>query len=420
MNRPDVEVSFDHAFDVAKWLIGKRRFTQAIGLLKQLNAAEPYLIPVLTVLSTALQRVGQVEEAAHGLYRAMVIQPGLSKLHFNLANLWRLRGSLGQAIDRYRLAAELDPEDSELRAGLALALMEAGRWSEGFAEYEWRASRRKFLDRVDRTKIELWRPDLARGKSVLLVSEQGAGDVVQFIRYAKVIADSGFTVHVLCPQNLVRLIATAPGVTSAGAVSPAQFDTIEQIMSLPYRLGVTPDNIEPAVPYLRSPDQPPHQLPPRGRPKIGLVWAGNPRHVRDHLRSCPLRTLVPLIDDDRFEFFSLQFGAKSQEVASHAQRIQNLAPHLRDFADTAAMIAQLDLLISVDTVVAHVAGALGRPVWLLLSASADWRWLTQGQSTAWYPTMRLFRQTRLDDWDGVVAQVHEELWRTYEGAIVPH
>lgn len=231
--------------------------------------------------------------------------------------------------------------------------------------------------------------------TILLWPEQGHGDVLQFVRYAALVAELGASVLVACHPALRRLLSTAKGVSkvygSWQELGGAKYDLHAPILSLPYIFGTSLGTIPASVPYLMAPAGP---LPLDGEFKIGLVWAGNPEHTGDARRSIPLATMLPLLRQPGVAWYSLQVGPASEEINTLglSRVIQDLSPGLRDFANTASVINNLDLVITVDTAVAHLAGALGKPVWILLPYHADWRWMRGRSDSPWYPTARLFRQ----------------------------
>ena len=299
--------------------------------------------------------------------------------------------------------------------------------AECFAAEERRFLDPAYLKREDIPPQGTWPLDVPRwdgytsleGRTILLWSEQGHGDTIQYIRYAPMLAQRGATVHVGCHPKLARLFSTAPGIAKiyarpdelagaglspkAGLLPKATYDLHAPILSLPYLFGTTLETIPAVVPYLR----PPAELVPLQEHgfKIGLVWAGNPNHRNDAQRSMHLVGMLPLLTIDA-EWYSLQVGQAASQIKALGLStvLHDLAPRLNDFHDTASVISQLDLVITVDTAVAHLAGALGKPVWILLPFDADWRWL-QGQDSPWYPTARLFRQPWPGNWGAVIQDV---------------
>ena len=257
-------------------------------------------------------------------------------------------------------------------------------------------------------------------KTLLIYTEQGAGDALQFARYVPFAAKRCKNLILSCPAELMPIFATIPGIgqiREPGQIGIAEFDIYLPLMSLPHVFQTTIDTVPATVPYIdaatlrRRKDNRPLLSPRSDYPRIGIVWASNPNHRADRHSDCPLYEFLPVLSIPEITFYSLQKGARHgdlTDVPSHIQ-VQDLEPQLGDFGDLALVIDQLDLVISVDSPVAHVAGALGKEVWTLVNHVADWRWTPQGETTPWYPTMRLFRQTRPGDWTGVIERVSEAL-----------
>jgi hypothetical protein len=376
---------------------------RAIACFNQVLSIDRNDVGLIGELSSALQRANRLDEAAEQLCRALALKPALAELAYNLGNVERMRGDVSGAIHRYRQAISLRPTDPRLQIGLAMALLLDGQWEEGLVAYERRPTRLSFLKRGMGSRIPIWQGEPLLGRRILIVAEQGAGDVIQFIRYAQLMEQDGADVQVLCSPSLVTLISNARGVRNASSTPPEQVDTIEQIMSLPYRMKAW-GRVPTSTPYLHASET--SLLGPRsGRLRIGVVWAGDPRHPRDSRRSCPLDQWRPIFHRSQFEFYSLQIGARSRDLHTLDFEVTDLADRLADFSTTAGVITQLDLVVTVDTAVCHLAGALGKPVWTLLAADPDWRWKRDGSHTPWYPTMRLFRQRKLGDWTDVIAEV---------------
>lgn len=301
---------------------------------------------------------------------------------------------------------------------LGMTLLQLGDYERGFAEYEWRWRTGQFTPFA--CPHPKWDGRPIPGKTLLVHTEQGAGDAVQFARFLPLAAQRCATLLLVCRLDLQPLLATASGVASIrgpGQIGVSEFDTYIPLLSLPHVLGTTLATVPASVPYVggeglrREKLKPELTLARRGRPMVGIAWAGSPTHRNDRRRSCPLTALVPLLRTPGVDFYSLQKGDRSRDLGLLPRdvEVRDMSSRLGDFGDLAVVIEQLDLVISVDTAVAHVAGALGKPVWLLLSYHADWRWLMEGERTPWYPTMRLFRQSRPAGWPSVVSRVAREL-----------
>jgi hypothetical protein len=250
---------------------------------------------------------------------------------------------------------------------------------------------------------------------LLVHAEQGLGDAIQFARYLPLLAERGAEIILECPVPLVRLLATVQGVArviARGEAAPAcDFQT--PLLSLPLRMATILENLPNRVPYLRVPDGAAVKMAPGSpdRLKVGLVWSGSPLHGKDQSRSIALEKLSRLLTVPNVTFHSLQVAAANHELSQVelARSVMNLEPQLTDFAATASAIQQLDLVISVDTAVAHLGGALGKPVWVLIPFAPDWRWLLGREHSPWYLTMRLFRQTHRGDWTSVIEKVYVDL-----------
>jgi len=361
----------------------------------------------------ALLALGRLDESGRAYERALALRPDYGEAYANLGNLWQTRGEIDRAVACYDRMLELAPASPVARWNKAFALLLKGDFANGWALYE---SRWEFDDptRVSRAiDAPLWLGDAAlEGRTLLLHHEQGLGDTLQMLRYVPVLAERGARVLVQVPSALAIISATVPGVAGvivAGEVPPA-VDLHTPFMSLPLATGTTLAHIPGEVPYLFAGAQSRaawrERLGTRQRRRIGLVWSGSTTHRNDRQRSIRLARLLPLLDAD-VEFISLQKECRAEdlELMRRDGRIRDVAGDLGDFADTAALLAELDLLITVDTSVAHLAGALGCPTWLLLPFAPDYRWLLGRADSPWYPSLRLFRQPALGDWESVVREL---------------
>ena len=371
-------------------------------------------------LGSALRCIGRLEEAEAELASAVRLRPNYASALANLGLVLQERARYGEALDMYDRAIAADPAHATARGNRAMLLLLLGRLREGFAEYEWRWRMPGFATPRREFRRPPWAGDDLAGRTLFVHAEQGLGSAIQFVRYAGLLAAKGGRVLLECQPPLHRLFESSlarPNGTVAvvlKAATPPSFDCHAPLMSLPHLLGTTIDTVPAEVPYLsarpadivawrqRLLDQP--------RPRIGLVWAGNRKHENDHNRSMPAGLLTPLMARSRASFFSLQVPVSPGDLSALPPgRITDLAPALGDFADTAAVIGNLDLVVSVDTATAHLAGALGKPVWLLLPYVPEWRWMLERDDSPWYPTMRLFRQHGAGDWTGVVERVSTAL-----------
>ena len=300
----------------------------------------------------------------------------------------------------------------------ALALLTDGQFAKGWELYEFRWLKEPFLSLRPGFRKPVWTGQDLHGKTILLCGEQGFGDIIQFIRYAPMLKSLGATVFLRMRSGLEPLAAGFPGVDrilDRDSVLPP-FDFHIHLMSLPRAFGTELASIPADIPYLRADSVRGDRWVDRLRAveelKVGVIWAGNPAHARDRFRSMSLERLMPLLNVDGARFYSLQKGPAAAEIEALQLSdidLVDLGPLLDDFGETVAVIEQLDLVVCVDTAIAHLAGALGKPVWLLLPQPADFRWLEGREDSPWYPTMRLFRQSRRGKWDDVVERVKAAL-----------
>ena len=375
-------------------------------------------------LCNSLSSIGQIEEAiVHGR-RAIELRPDYAAAHSNLGKAISFLGQYEEAIAEQRIAISLKPDLPQAHLNLALLLMLSGNWVEGWREFEWRWKMKDFPEAIRQVVQPRWDGSDLGGRRILIHTEQGVGDALQFIRYLPLVTARGGRVLLEVQPQMTRLLTEQnnPDVTvltrTGFDVLPREpFDVHLPLMSLPLvleRFEPTSAPDLPKPPYLRAPASLSERY--RGlvgderRLKVGLVWAGSATHKNDRNRSLPLAKLAPLASD-RVQFYSLQLGKPAEQAAKApaGMNLIDLTAHISDFADTAALIEQLDLVISVDTAPAHLAGAMGKPVWVLLPFSPDFRWQLGTVDSAWYPTMRLFRQTRPTDWDGPIGLLAGEL-----------
>jgi tetratricopeptide (TPR) repeat protein len=383
-------------------------------------------------LGIVLADLGRAQEAIAHCERALALQPEGAELHYNLGSVLQRQGRYAEALASYERALTLRPDYAQAHFNRGLALLLTGRLEEGWPEYEWRFTVARYDRKFD---PPLWSGEPLEGRSILIYAEQGLGDTLQFIRYVPAVAERGGKVVLEVPPALVRLARTVAGasqVVAAGDPLPA-FACHCPLLSLPRVFKTELTTIPNRVPYLAPPAEASavwaeriatasDPLPTPGTPalaggrpgahplagkarvgaglRVGIVWAGNIVGAID------LRLLQPLWDVAGISWFSLQVGDHSGDISLLDKfEISDLSPWLTDFAETAAAVCQLDLVISVDTSVAHLAGALGRQVWLMVPRWPDWRWLLDRDDSPWYPTARLFRQKEVGDWPGVAREV---------------
>lgn len=373
-------------------------------------------------LGGALREAGDLEAAARELLAALRLKPTWAQAHNNLGLVWKAAGNPDLAVAAFSQAIALDPELAEARWNRAFFLLLRGRLREGWEDYEYRFSIPQWkLIYPFRLDLPRWDGRPAPGKTIRVHDEQGFGDTLQFVRYLPWVRERCGRVVLETRRELMALLKDAPGIDElacrpSGRPPKPAADLVVPLMSLPRICGTTLETIRAAVPYLRPDPERVRRWADRlagPRPAIGIVWAGRPEHANDRNRSCPLERFRPLLSRPGRRWVGLQKGpaAAQAEEAPFPSLIANWGPELDDFADTAALVACLDLVIAVDTAVVHLAGALGKPVWVLLSRLCDWRWMEAREDSPWYPTMRLFRQERPGDWESVIERIGRELAR---------
>ena len=403
------------------------RYAEAEAAGRRSLALHPAEPGALSNLGLVLSAQVRPDEAARALRRAVALAPGFPDARLNLALAMAALGKGDVAEACCQAVLDQEPDNALAHLTLATCLLRRGELERGFRGYEWRT--RLGDGRVEPRDLPtpLWRGGDPRGRTILLHDEQGLGDGIQFVRYAPMLRRLGARVVVDCNDALVRLFGTLDGVERVvGRSDPTPpHDVHAALMSLPHLLGTTPATIPAEVPYLRAEPELAAAWRKRlataaARLRVGLVWAGNPDFGHDRQRSAKLAALLPLLEVEGVSFYGLQKGGGRRELDELEGRLPasftDLGTEIDDFADTAAIIVNLDLVICVDTAVAHLAGALGRPVWTLLRDFGDWRWLDRGTGTPWYPTMRLFRQERPGAWTEAVAEVQKALSRLAAGA----
>jgi tetratricopeptide (TPR) repeat protein len=443
-----LQIQPDHAeacYNLGNILLAKKNFDEAGEYYRRALAVKPDYADAWCNLGSALRAQDKVDEAAECFRRALALTPNNADLNYNLGDTLHAQGKVAEAVGFFRRTMALNPvhfmacnclcnahyDLGDLPAAIAWcdraltlkpdygnALMNRcllqllqGDYANGWRNYEvrWKVfAPRAFTQ-------PLWRGEPLHGAGIVLYSEQGQGDALQFLRYVPLVQAAGGKVILDLPANLLRLAAQIPGL--AGLVATGEplppFDCRCPLLSLPLTLGTTLETIPAKVPYLAVPPEAKASadaLPwPATGLRVGLSWTGNPTHPKNRARSVPLEMLAPLFDLPGVHFFSLQMGPAAAELAALKARITDLAPVTGDMADTAAQMAHLDLIISIDTSIAHLAGALGRPLWVLLSKVPDWRWLLDREDSPWYPSARLFRQSRPGDWQPVIERVRTGL-----------
>lgn len=367
-------------------------------------------------MGNACHQLGEVERAASLFRKAVEIKPRDVASWNNLGKCLNDCNRLEESLQTYDRALDIDPHYAMARYGRAVTLLAAGRLAEGFREYnQWRThgiKPRQFSQPA-------WQGEPIPGQTLFLHAEQGFGDAIQYTRFLPQVRERAANVILECRPELKSFFVhcgIADLVIAYGETIP-QFDQFTSLASLPGLLGTTLTSIPNQVPYLKVPIS--NGLPSvsAGRLKVGVVWAGNPLHHNNAARSIALKQFLPILNVPEVMFYSLQISVpppdenQFRSCLSASSKVVDLRGRLETFLETAGVLAELDLVIAVDTAVAHLAGALAKPVWILLPFAPDWRWLLEREDTPWYPTMRLFRQKQRAQWQPVVACVVEELGR---------
>ena len=381
----------------------------AVACYRRSLALKPNSAGVYSNMGNALRDAGKLDAAAACHTQAVRLAPHSPEAVYNLGLVLRDMGETEKALQCFEKALSIRSDYVDCRWDRALSLLHKGDYENGFVEYEWRW-------KVDRSpprgyRQPLWDGSELEGKTILVHQEQGFGDMIQFARYLPMVKDRGGTVVVEAQSELVRLLATVKGVDKVvikGAPLPP-FDVYAPMMTLPRIFDTTLDTVPAEVPYMSPPELHAVALPAvlGGQKKVGISWAGKPTHKNDGNRSCALSHFLELTGLPGHTFYSMQKWEASADLLAHSCEalVMDVGARLEDFADTAAVVQQLDLVITVDTALAHLAGALAKPVWVVLPFAGDWRWLDGSEISPWYPSMRLFRQRRPGDWDEVFRRV---------------
>jgi len=395
--------------NLSSLLLWQNRHVEALQFALKAEQFEPNEAETHNTLGAVYKATQQTDKAIGCFQHAITAEPANAGYHANLAGALVDARRLDEAHERFCRAVDLDAKLPDAHYGLGMLQLLEGDFADGWKNYEWRwrssqQNRRRHQDKPE------WDGKPAPGQAVLIHCEQGLGDSIQFARYLPSVARHAGSVILECPPEARRLFETIPGLAKVVTPddAPPEFDVQIPLLSLPRLLGTTLDSIPSQVPYLHPRECQPHPLGlPVEKFKVGLTWAGNPRHRNDAFRSMQWTDCQVLLESDCAHFVSLQFnpGDVAAAALGQAANATDAASHCTDLAATAAIIGQLDLVISVDTATAHLAGALGKPIWLLLPFAGEWRWLENRTDSPWYPTMRIFRQPRPGDWNSVIADV---------------
>jgi tetratricopeptide (TPR) repeat protein len=385
------------------------RNSEAMACYRRALELNPNSAAAYTNLGVALRDEGRLDEAMECHKKSIEIKPNAPESYNNFAVALRDLGRLDEAIDYYRKSLAIDPNIAEHHTNLAHALLLTGQLDDGWRENEWRWKSKKPTSPVRNFAQPQWDGSRLDGKTILLHAEQGLGDTLNFIRYVTLVRPFGGRIILEVQPKLDKICRSLEGYDeyyTFGQQLPA-FDVHAPLLTLPYIFKTRVDSIPATVPYL-SVDKPcPVKMPDDGRLRVGIVWAGNPKFVEDKQRSPRLEAFLPVFDVPNVQFYGLQMGDGRADMAGRAMpaNFTDLGPVIEDWVDTGAVMKELDLILTSCTSPAHLAGALARPVWIVLPFMPDYRWLMQRPDTPWYPTARLFRQTAPNNWGPVMAEL---------------
>jgi tetratricopeptide (TPR) repeat protein len=401
-------------------LYERREYAEAAACHRRAIELNPAFALAHSNLGNALHAQKRFDDAAAAYRRAIALAPDFADAWSNLGTTLHHAGEYDEGIAALRHAIALAPDHANARSGLGILLLMRGDFAEGLEQYEWRL--RSSEVKGPRFPNRPWQGENLSGRHIYVQAEQGFGDTVQFARYLPLLRTRAASVSFRVHQALATLMReNLPGIDVLGdRGAPAATSDCEcALLSLPHLFKTRLETIPASIPYLR----PPKDVAARWRQRLGtmqglkagVVWAGNPEHANDMRRSLSLATLAPVLAVPGVSFVSLQVGPRAADAARPAGKIADLPSTLDDFADTAGAVAALDLVLTVDTATAHLAGAMGKPTWVLLPWVSDWRWLIGREDNPWYPTMRLFRQREGEAWADVVARVAAELDAVVQG-----
>lgn len=419
-----LEIDPDHVgclMGLAQCHAEAQRHSEVSALLRRALERSPDHPEVTQALARARLSVGDLDEAERLAKRACALTPRDPNAFYILGNVLLRTRRPEDALGCYRQAQSLGYDTPKLRFAFSAPLLMMGKLSEGWAAHEARIGMRGIPWKIRAPMDRLWRGEPIGHGTLLVHTEQGIGDTLQFARYLPLLrARLGVEtrIHLLCEPSTERLMATVEGIDellTPKTIGDVQYDMQVPLLSLPHLLGTTLKTIPAQVPYIQLPAGVHRPLPCGGDDtfKVALAWAGSPTHSDDRMRSCPVEQFKPLFDIKGARFYSIQVGPRAADIEPYLKRpnVFALGEQLKDMADTLSVMDQVDLVIAVDTSVIHLAGAYGKPVWILLAYGAEWRWLLEREDTPWYPSMRLFRQSAPGDWTTLLAQVRTELER---------
>ncbi len=415
--RKAIELNNDYAqahSNLGNCLQQQNKYAESIEYYTKAIELNPDYAEAHNNLASALYKLGDFKTAIIYCRKAIELKDDYAQAYNTLAAALNMEQSYDEAIECYNKTIQLAPDYAEAYYSRGILYLGRGQFAKGWHDYQWRLKTAK-------TNIQLrhdkpwWQGENFQGKTLLVQSEQGFGDSMQFVRYLPMVKDRGGTVILAEKPELIDLFRDIEGIDDLAGVAEladgaVKYDLYVPLLNLPGIFNTTADNIPARIPYLSAKE--PKVLHWRNKIqtdafKVGLAWAGNPVHTNDHNRSCALQNFTPLAEIENVKLFSLQKGPGIEQIKDWQgdTELIDIGQQFADFTDTAAVIENMDLIISVDTSIIHLAGAMGKPVWTLLPFMSDWRWMMERQDCPWYPTMRLFRQERPGRWQDLFEQV---------------
>ena len=391
------------------------QFDEAVASYRKALDIKPDCVEAHNNLGLTLHDLGKLDAAVAGYTKALAIKSDFTEAHNNLGNSLRDLGQLEEAAASYRKALAINPGFAEAHFNLGRLQLLTGGFQDGWKNYAWRWQWHGSGLRPREYQAPFWDGSALDGKTILIYPEQGVGDTIQFARYLPFVEALGARVVFEVPKTLDRLFkgSTYEKYLVGSNETPPSFDCHAPLLDLPRLLNTTLETIPVCDNFLNSPSELREvwsdRIGPSENIRVGIVWAGNPKHANDRNRSIEAALFRPLTEIPGVSTYSLQVGRDGEAAEVFGDRATDIAPFLTDFAETAAAIGQLDLIVTADTSVAHLAGTLRTPVWTLLPFIPDWRWLLERDDSPWYPSMRLFRQRAIGDWAGVFEEVGKAL-----------
>jgi len=397
------------------------KLQEAIDCYQRALALAPDYVDALVNLGAAFRVQGELERAVACYQKALELKPDFPAARNNLAIALIGQRRTDEALENYRRALQLRPDSAELKFGLSMAKLLLGDYESGLALYESRLEKGAFAHGALQTRLEdlrelpRWQGEPGAGRDLLVWTDEGLGDALMMMRYFPMMKDFGFRkVVVWCEDALVRIMQSLPGVDEVVSKGqPVKVNCHFPMTSLPFLFRTRVDTIPNRIPYLPVPEDLKRKWADRlaaaKRPRVGLVWAGRKDYPKDALRSVRLEKFLPLLDIAGIDFFSLQKGEASGQIEETGFKLIDRMGECGDLLETSALVANLDLVVSVDTAMVHLTGALGKPLWLLNRFESEWRWMLDREDSPWYPTIRIFNQPRGSDWNDVLADVASAL-----------